>query len=69
MTWVDLVNDEINTLVDDKEKLKKRLDKIRDDDSGKNFDEKVSLMADIKAIEMSVYRLHVLLGRQGEITE
>lgn len=69
MTWVDLVNDEINTLVDDKEKLMKRLDKIRDDDSGKNFDKKVSLMADIKAIEVSVYRLHVLLGRQGEITE
>lgn len=69
MTWVDLVNDEINTLVDDKEKLKKRLDKIRDDDSGKNFDKKVSLMADIKAIDMSVYRLHVLLGRQGEVTE
>lgn len=69
MTWIDLVNDEINTLVDDKEKLKRRLDKIRDDDSGKNFDEKVSLMADIKAIDMSVYRLHVLLGRQGEITE
>ncbi len=65
MTWIDLINGEINILVDNREKLKKQLDKIRGDDTTETFDKRVALMVEIKSIDMTICRLHGLLGKRG----
>jgi len=69
MKWTDLVNEEINILVSDKEKLKKKLDKIRGYDNEKEFDKKVSLMAEMKAIDVTINRLYILLGKANLVDE
>lgn len=69
MKWTDLVNEEINILVRDKEKLKKKLDKIRVYDNEKEFDKKVSLMAEMKAIDVTINRLYILLGKANLVDE
>ena len=67
MTWIDLINNEINSMV--KEKLIKRLDKIREDDSSANFDKKVSLMSEINALNKAIVKFHVLLGKGSQVDE
>lgn len=69
MTWIDLINGEINILVDNQEKLKKQLDKIRGDDTTETFDKKVALMVEIKSIDMTICRIHDLLGKRGLVDE
>ena len=43
MKWAELVENEISMLVDEREKVKKRLDKIRDNDGLSEYERKVSL--------------------------
>lgn len=69
MKWTDLVNNEIDTLLSDKDKLKKKLDKIRESDNSNDFEKKVSLMAEMKAIDMAIFRMHVLLGKSSQVDE
>jgi hypothetical protein len=66
MKWSDLINSEVDILTSDKEKLKKRLDKIRESDNSSDFEKKVSLMAEMKAIDMAIFRMHVLLGKASQ---
>ena len=53
----------------DKEKLKKKLDKIRESDNANDFEKKVALMAEMKAIDMAIFRMYVLLGRSSQVDE
>ena len=69
MTWIDLINNEINSMVKEIEKLIKRLDKIREDDSSANFDKKVSLMSEINALNKAIVKFHVLLGKGSQVDE
>lgn len=69
MKWTELINDEINILTNDKQKLKKKLDKIRESDNAIDFEKKVSLMAEMKAIDMVIFRMHVLLGKASQVNE
>ena len=69
MKWPELINDEIDTLTNDKEKLKKKLDKIRESDNTNDFEKKVSLMAEMKAIDLTIFRMRVLLGKASLIDE
>lgn len=69
MTWIDLVKNEINSLEKKKVKIKTQLDKIRDDDSVNSFEKKVSLMAEMNAIDEAIHRFHVLIGKQDMVDE
>lgn len=69
MKWTDLVNQEINGMVEEKEKLTKRLDKLCDSDNAQTFDKKVSLMVEIRAIDEAIFRFHVLLGKADQVDE
>ena len=69
MKWTDLVNKEIATLIKNKEELITKLDKIRNDDNMDIFGRKVELMSEIKAIDMAIFRFHILLDKANEINE
>ena len=69
MTWIQLINNEINSLEKEKINTQKKLDKIREDDSPKNFEKKVSLMVDIKSIQESINTLYVILGKANQVNE
>lgn len=69
MTWADLINDQIRKLDKECEKETKRLDKIREDDSPRQFAKKVEIAANIKSIKESINTLYTLLGRGSEVTE
>ena len=69
MTWIDLVKNEINSLEKKKVKIKTQLDKIRDDDSVNSFEKKVSLMAEMKAIDEAIHPFHLLIGKQDMVDE
>lgn len=69
MKWTDLVNKEIAILIKNKEELITKLDKIRNDDNMDIFGRKVELMSEIKAIDMAIFRFHILLDKANEINE
>ena len=69
MTWQELVRDQIDKLEKEKQKKIKRLDKIREDDSPKNFSKKIEIAANIKSISESITTLYIILGRRNEVTE
>ena len=67
MKWTELVENEISMLVDEREKIKKRLDKIRDNDGLSEYERKVSLMTKIYGIDKQIDRLYILLGKEDNI--
>lgn len=67
MKWTELVENEISTLVDEREKVKKKLDKIRDNDGLSEYERKVALMTKIYGIDKQIDRLYILLGKAGNI--
>ena len=69
MKWTELVENEISMLVDEREKVKKRLDKIRDNDGLSEYERKVSLMTKIYGIDKQIDRLYILLGKAGNIEQ
>lgn len=67
MKWTELVENEISMLVDEREKIKKRLDKIRDNDGLSEYERKVALMTKIYGIDKQIDRLYILLGKEDNI--
>lgn len=67
MKWTELVENEISMLVDEREKIKKRLDKIRANDGLSEYERKVALMTKIYGIDKQIDRLYILLGKAGNI--
>lgn len=69
MTWQDLVRDQIEKLEKEREKKKKRLEKIQADYSPNIFSKKMELEADIKSITESIGVLYIIIDRGNEVTE
>lgn len=69
MTWQNLVRDQIDKLEKEREKKKKRLEKIQDDYSPNIFSKKMELEFDIKSITESIGVLYIIIGRGNEVTE
>ena len=67
MKWAELVENEISMLVDEREKVKKRLDKIRDNDGLSEYERKVALMTKIYGIDKQIDRLYILLGKANNV--
>lgn len=67
MSWEEIIRDEINKLEKEKENALKKLDRLGNDVSRRNFSKMFERMADINSITDTITELYILLGRSGEV--
>jgi hypothetical protein len=69
MTWKELLNEKIEELSAEQEKVQKKLEKELKINPIFNTGKKTDLMCEIQGLQMSINTLYQCLGRESRVTE